>query len=81
MDGNDGHIGPSGIMHMPTDDRVPRESTVAAFTTSSSSTSSWFGLDCGLVGVGRKRKRRKSGAMTEVLESTDAPTQPTFEFN
>uniref|UniRef100_A0A7N0T5U2 Mitochondrial import inner membrane translocase subunit TIM17-2-like n=1 Tax=Kalanchoe fedtschenkoi TaxID=63787 RepID=A0A7N0T5U2_KALFE len=42
-----------------------------------SSSSSWFG---GLFGGGKKQEETSSGSKTQVLESFDAPSPPTFEF-
>ncbi|KAL9676894.1 hypothetical protein QQ045_005115 [Rhodiola kirilowii] len=42
-----------------------------------SSQSSWFG---GLFGGGKKQEETSSGSRTEILESFDAPSPPTFEF-
>ncbi|CAM8898757.1 unnamed protein product [Rhodiola kirilowii] len=43
----------------------------------SSSSSSWFG---GLFGGGKKQEETSGGSKTEILESFDAPSPPTFEF-
>ncbi|KAL3498523.1 hypothetical protein ACH5RR_041255 [Cinchona calisaya] len=53
-----------------------RTGSSASSSSSSSSTSSWFG---GFFGSG-KEADTSSGSKTEVLESFDAPSPPTFEY-
>lgn len=56
----------------------PPSPSVSSSSSSDSSSSSWFG---GLFGGGKKQEANtSSGSKTQVLESFDSPTPPTFEY-